>query len=325
MTTLIDPHNRQLTYLRLSVTDLCNYRCSYCLPNGYQGKAKPDELTLPEIHTIAAAFAQSGTRKVRLTGGEATLRQDLPDIIAAIRAQPQIESIALTTNGHQLGKKFPVYRQAGLSKLNISLDSFNPETFQKITGKNQSQTILRDIETILNTGFTSIKINTLLLREYAEATLPDALAYIKTHPVTLRFIELMQTGDNLGYFNRQHLSAAAIERRIADEGWQLRPRSPHAGPAREYTHPDFSGSIGFIAPYGKDFCTACNRLRVTSQGKMHLCLFGGVSHDLRPFLRSGDTEGLKKHLRELVMQKPEHHYLHDKKVGLITNLSITGG
>lgn len=151
------------------------------------------------------------------------------------------------------------------------------------------------------------------------------MAYIKTHPVTLRFIELMQTGDNLGYFNRQHLSAAAIERRIADEGWQLRPRSPHAGPAREYTHPDFSGSIGFIAPYGKDFCTACNRLRVTSQGKMHLCLFGGVSHDLRPFLRLGDTEGLKKHLRELVMQKPEHHYLHDKKVGLITNLSMTGG
>jgi len=124
---------------------------------------------------------------------------------------------------------------------------------------------------------------------------------------------------------RQLLSAAAIERRIADEGWQLRPRSPHAGPAREYTHPDFSGSIGFIAPYGKDFCTACNRLRVTSQGKMHLCLFGGVSHDLRPFLRSGDTEGLKKHLRELVMQKPEHHYLHDKKVGLITNLSMAGG
>ena len=227
MTPLTDSFNRRLSYLRLSVTDLCNYRCSYCLPHGYQGKASPDELSLPEIETLVAAFAQSGTRKVRLTGGEATL--------------------------------------------------------------------------------------------------PDALAYIKTHPVTLRFIELMQTGDNLGYFNRQHLSAAAIERRIADEGWQLRPRSPHAGPAREYTHPDFSGSIGFIAPYGKDFCTACNRLRVTSQGKMHLCLFGGVSHDLRPFLRSGDTEGLKKHLRELVMQKPEHHYLHDKKVGLITNLSMAGG
>ena len=324
MTPLTDSFNRRLSYLRLSVTDLCNYRCSYCLPHGYQGKASPDELSLPEIETLVAAFAQSGTRKVRLTGGEATLRRDLPDIIAACRAQPEIEHIALTTNAYRLDKLFPAYRAAGLDKINISIDSFHPETFRKITGKDECLNILRDVDGILTTGF-QVKINTLLLREYAEATLPDALAYIKTHPVTLRFIELMQTGDNLGYFNRQHLSAAAIERRIADEGWQLRPRSPHAGPAREYTHPDFSGSIGFIAPYGKDFCTACNRLRVTSQGKMHLCLFGGVSHDLRPFLRSGDTEGLKKHLRELVMQKPEHHDLHDKKVGLITNLSMTGG
>jgi len=324
MTPLTDSFNRRLSYLRLSVTDLCNYRCSYCLPHGYQGKASPDELSLSEIKTLVAAFAQSGTRKVRLMGGEATLRRDLPDIIAACRAQPEIEHIALTTNAYRLDKLFPAYRAAGLDKINISIDSFHPETFRKITGKDECLNILRDVDGILATGF-HVKINTLLLCEYAEATLPDALAYIKTHPVTLRFIELMQTGDNSGYFDRQHLSSAAIERRIADDGWQLRPRSPHAGPAREYTHPDFLGSIGFIAPYGSDFCTGCNRLRVTSQGKMHLCLFGGVSHDLRPFLRSGDTEGLKKHLRELVMQKPEHHYLHDKKVGLITNLSMTGG
>ena len=163
MTTLIDPHNRQPTYLRLSVTDLCNYRCSYCLPNGYQGKAKPDELTLPEIHTIAAAFAQSGTRKVRLTGGEATLRRDLPDIIAACRAQPEIEHIALTTNAYRLDKLFPAYRAAGLDKINISIDSFHPETFRKITGKDECLNILRDVDGILTTGF-QVKINTLLLR-----------------------------------------------------------------------------------------------------------------------------------------------------------------
>jgi len=323
MTTLIDPHNRQLTYLRLSVTDLCNYRCSYCLPNGYQGKAKPDELTLPEIQTIAAAFAQSGTRKVRLTGGEATLRPDLPDIIAVLNAQPQIQHIALTTNGHQLGKKFPVYRQAGLTKLNISLDSFNPQTFHKITGKDQSQTILRDIETILNTGFTSIKINTLLLREHAQETLHDALNYIRSRPIALRFIELMQTGDNPTYFQQQHQTAAQLEQNLIAQGWQLQPRQPHAGPAREYSHPDYIGNIGIIAPYSQDFCTTCNRLRITAQGKMHLCLFGSVAHDLRPYLH--DVGSLKNQITQLVQQKPEHHYLHNKKVGLITNLSMTGG
>ena len=323
MTTLIDPYNRRLTYLRLSVTDLCNYRCSYCLPNGYQGKAKPDELTLPEIQTIAAAFAHSGTRKVRLTGGEPTLRQDLPDIIAAIHAQPQIQHIALTTNGHQLGKNFPVYRDAGLSKLNVSLDSFNPETFQKITGKNQSQTILRDIETILNTGFTSIKINTLLLREHAQETLHDALDYIRTRPIALRFIELMQTGDNSAYFQQHHQNALQLEQNLIQQGWQLQPRQPHAGPAREYSHPDYIGNIGIIAPYSKDFCTSCNRLRITAQGKMHLCLFGSVAHDLRPYLN--DVGSLKTQLAKLIQDKPEHHYLHDRKVGLITNLSMTGG
>ncbi len=323
MTPLIDPYNRRLTYLRLSITDLCNYRCSYCLPNGYQGKAKPDELTLPEIHTIAAAFAQSGTRKVRLTGGEPTLRADLPDIIAAIRAQPQIESIALTTNGHRLDKNFPIYRAAGLTKINISLDSFNPETFKKITGKDQSQAILRSIETILNTGFSSIKINTLLLREHAQETLHDALDYIRSRPIALRFIELMQTGDNSAYFQQHHQNALQLEQNLIQQGWQLQPRQPHAGPAREYSHPDYVGNIGIIAPYSKDFCTNCNRLRITAQGKMHLCLFGSVAHDLRPYLN--DVGSLKTQLAQLIQDKPEHHYLHDRKVGLITNLSMTGG
>ena len=167
---------------------------------------------------------------MRLTGGEATLRADLPDIIAAIRAQPQIESIALTTNGHQLGKKFPVYRQAGLTKLNISLDSFNPQTFHKITGKDQSQTILRDIETILNTGFTSIKINTLLLREHAQETLHDALDYIRTRPIALRFIELMQTGDNSAYFQQHHQNALQLEQTWIKQAGNRKPAKPPPAP-----------------------------------------------------------------------------------------------
>lgn len=325
MMNLTDPFNRRLSYLRLSITDLCNYRCTYCLPNGYQGKAKPDELTLPEIATLVAVFAQNGTRKIRLTGGEPTLRRDLPEIIAICRAQPEIEHIALTTNAFKLGKLFPQYRAAGLDKLNVSIDSFNPETFYQITGKDKCRHIVADVEQILADGFYNIKINSLLLKEHIKETLPDALNFIKTRPVTLRFIEVMQTGDNAAFFNAQHISATQIEKNLLAQGWQLKPRQEHDGPAREYFHADFSGSIGFIAPYSKDFCSTCNRLRVTAQGKMHLCLFGGVAYDLRDFLRRDDRVGLTQFLHETMLLKPEHHYLHDKKVGLITNLSMTGG
>lgn len=320
---LTDPFNRRLSYLRLSVTDLCNYRCTYCLPDGYQGKAKPDELTLSEIETLAAGFAQSGTRKIRLTGGEPTMRADLADIIAICRARPEIESIALTTNAFKLGKRFPAFQAAGLDKLNISIDSFDPETFYQITGKRECSNILRDLDAILADGFTDIKINTLLLKKYAAQTLPEALAFIKNRPVTLRFIELMQTGDNFTFFNQQHLSANHIEQGLIEQGWQLLPRPYHAGPAREYRHPDYAGGIGFIAPYSKNFCQSCNRLRVTAQGKMHLCLFGGIAYDLRPHL--SDSTALKNYLFDVIREKPEHHFLHDKKVGLITNLSMTGG
>ena len=325
MNPLTDPFNRRLTYLRLSITDLCNYRCNYCLPNGYQGKAKPDELSLPEINTLVSAFAKSGTRKIRLTGGEPTLRRDLADIIAICKAQPEIEHVALTTNAFKLAKLFPSYRAAGLDKLNISIDSFDPDIFFEITGKRECSNILHALDQILNDGFYPVKVNTLLLRRYAERTLPDALKFVRERPVTLRFIELMQTRDNLGFFNQQHLSAASIETQLQEQGWQLRPTQPHAGPAREYYHRDFAGGIGFIAPYSKDFCCSCNRLRVTAQGKMHLCLFGGVAYDLRPYLQREDVVGLQQHLHELMLEKPEHHFLHDKKVGLIRDLSMIGG
>lgn len=135
----------------------------------------------------------------------------------------------------------------------------------------------------------------------------------------------MQTRDNTAFFSKQHFSAATIEAGLQAEGWQLVPRSAHAGPAREYRHRDFAGGIGFIAPYSKDFCQSCNRLRVTAQGKMHLCLFGGIAYDLRPWLSSGDQAGLQQHLYELMAEKPEHHFLHDRKFGLIRDLSMIGG
>ncbi len=322
---LTDPYHRRLSYLRLSVTDLCNYRCNYCLPDGYQGKAKNNELSLLEIDTLVQAFAQSGTRKIRLTGGEPTLRRDLADIIAICRLQQGIEEVALTTNGYRLAKLFPQYQQAGLNKINISLDSFQPDIFQRITGKNECLNILQAIDGLLANGVNNIKINTLLLKENQHNILQDTLHFIRTRPITLRFIELMRTGNNALFFNQQHCAASQLEDQLLQQGWQLKPRSAHAGPAREYRHPDFTGGIGFITPYSRDFCQSCNRLRVSAQGKMHLCLFGGIAYDLRPWLHSKEITGLQAHLNTLIAEKPQHHFLHQQKFGLIHDLSMLGG
>ena len=253
--TLTDPYNRRLSYLRLSVTDLCNYRCTYCLPDGYQGKAKPDELTLPEIETLVGVFAAAGTRKIRLTGGEPTLRRDLADIIAICKANPLIENVALTTNAFRLAKLFPAYRAAGLDKINISIDSFDPDVFFEITGKRECTNILRALDNILAEGFCNVKVNTLLLRRYAERTLADALDFVRARPVTLRFIELMQTGDNGSFFNSQHLSAAEIERGLQAQGWQLLP-APRANISTAIS-PAASASSPPTAKISAKAATAC--------------------------------------------------------------------
>ncbi|MDO5686903.1 MAG: GTP 3',8-cyclase MoaA [Neisseria sp.] len=322
---LHDAFARRLSYLRLSITDLCNFRCVYCLPDGYQGKCKNNELSLAEIATLVQAFADCGTRKIRLTGGEPTLRSDVAEIVALCAAQKGIETVALTTNAHRLQDIFPKLRAAGLSKINISIDSFDDATFHRITGKHHPERIVADIDRILGEGFHAVKVNTLLLRTTAWETLHDALDFVRRRPVTLRFIELMQTGDNHALFASEHIRATELETALTEQGWQLRPRDEHAGPAREYSHPDYTGGIGIIAPYADSFCTTCNRLRVSAQGKLHLCLFAAEDADIRPFLTRGDAAGLSAFLREIVLRKPENHFLHQKRSGLIRDLSMIGG
>lgn len=325
MKVLSDAFSRRLSYLRLSVTEVCNFRCSYCLPQGYRGGKRRDELSLSEIETLVSTFARNGTRKIRLSGGEPTLRRDLPEIIALCKAQDNIRSVALTSNAYRLAERFPLYVQAGLDRINLSLDSFQARRFASITGKDECQNILTTIDAILASGFGSLKINTLLLKSSAAENIRDALVFLRDRPLTLRFIELMQTSDNGAFFKREHLSAAPFEQNLQLQGWQLQTPSPDAGPAREYRHADFQGGIGFITPYSRDFCTACNRLRVTAQGKMHLCLFGGFAYDLRPYLRCADGLALQEALQRWVIEKPARHLLHEQNVGLIRDLSMIGG
>ncbi len=322
---LLDPFQRQLRYLRLSVTDLCNFKCHYCLPDGYQGKRPTNELTLKEITNLANGFASLGTEKIRLTGGEPTLRKDITDIIRVCKAPENIQKVAMTSNGWKLEKYYRQWIDAGLNQINLSIDSLNAQAFYDITGKDSLSDMLRAIDAILSDGSMILKINAVLLKSFGIQQLNDALDFIKDKPVSFRFIELMQTGENDDLFKKDHLTGAAVVEQLQRQGWQSLPRQLDAGPAVEYTHPDYHGRIGVIAPYSKDFCKTCNRLRVTSEGKMHLCLFDSLAFDIRPYLADGQQQRFTDYIKNLIQQKPESHYLKNDYVGLIKNLSMIGG
>lgn len=322
---LTDGFSRRLTYLRLSITDFCNFRCGYCLPNGYQGKRPDNELTLQEIEVLIKAFAEVGTKKVRLTGGEPSIRKDVTQIIEKVKATPGIETVAMTSNGYKLGKHVANWQQAGLDQLNISVDSFDPATFHKMTGFDMLPQLLQDIDKLLVTTDIKLKLNGILMEDTAYDSLLAALDYVKTRPMTYRFIEFMQTTDNKDLFFAQHAQSALITDYLLKNGWQAHNRGQNDGPAIEYSHPDYVGRIGMIAPYAPHFCDSCNRLRVSSLGKVHLCLFDQGNYDIRDYLQQQDVAGLVQKLHDFMPIKPEHHHLAESNSGIMHNLSMIGG
>jgi len=327
MASLIDRYGRRFPYLRLSVIEACNFRCSYCLPKGYQARPDlPRHLGVDEIHRLLTGFARLGMRKVRLTGGEPSLRRDLTDIIGVAAAVAGVEKIALTTNGVLLPQRIDDWRAAGLSHLNVSVDALDRARFAEITGHDRLPHILDGIDRALALGLSAVKLNAVLLRGLNDDQLPAFLDYLRDRPISLRFIELMQTGDNLEYFRRHHYRAEALEDALQTEGWSLLPRAADAGPAREYAHPDYRGRIGIIAPYSRDFCAGCNRLRVTSSGDLRLCLFGNVGIPLRPLLQDDDqADELQAALISQLGLKALGHGLHEGQTGLTPHLASIGG
>lgn len=324
---LTDRYARRFTYLRLSVTEACNFRCNYCLPNGTDCSAqrRSGELDLAAIERLVQGFAAAGIRKVRLTGGEPSLRRDLADIIAICKRTPGIDTVALTTNGYRLERELPRWHAAGLDALNVSVDSFDPARYALITGRDELQRVLAGIERAAQLGIRSIKLNCVLLREYNAGEIDGFLQFVRTRPLTLRLIELMRTGDNAEFFRRNHLRAEAVAQQLRQHGWQLQARGPHAGPAQEYRHPDYAGGIGLIQPYGEDFCASCNRLRVSGDGKLFLCLFAERHLDLRPLLREENPAALAQFLQRALSGKAESHRLQQAETGATRHLAMIGG
>lgn len=323
---LIDSFGRRFAYLRLSVTEACNFRCSYCLPAGYEKRGEHDFLTHNEIRRVTSAFAKLGVWKVRITGGEPTIRPDFIDIAATLASVAGIERLSLTTNGYKLADRAHDYFRAGIQAINISIDSMNDKKFQFITGHDRLAETLDGIDLCLATGFEAVKVNTVLLNTLNNREIEDFLSFVKNRKISLRFIELMRTNDNADYFNAHHISGETVRQTLEENGWSLKEREVGAGPALEYTHPDYLGSVGLIMPYSKDFCQGCNRLRVSARGNLHLCLFGEAGYSLRPLLQSDDQqEDLIKQILQLMSFKTSSHKLHEGLSGATRHLAMIGG
>lgn len=323
---LKDAFGRRFAYLRLSVTELCNFRCGYCLPNGYHKTFGPGFLSGDEIERLVRALVELGVWKVRLTGGEPSLRSDLPELIARLVNLSGLRAVALTTNGYALEKMAPVWASAGLSALNVSVDSLVPETFHRITGHDRLHEVRRGLEVARAAGLATIKVNAVLLKDINDGELPAFLDWIRRDDLSVRFIELMQTGDNAAYFAKHHLRADVVRAHLERRGWRVRPRVAGAGPAEVFEHEDYRGTVGLIAPYAKDFCASCNRLRVTARGDVRLCLFGDQSYSLRDLLQHDDQKHeLQTRLHTLFLGKPAGHFLQTGETGLTKNLAGLGG
>lgn len=324
---LSDAHGRRFEYLRLSLTDVCNFQCSYCLPNGYRkAKGAPAYLSIDEIIRLVRAFATLGLWKVRLTGGEPTLRPEFEEVAAAVASVSGIRRVAVTTNGYRLPERAQGFHDAGIRAINISIDSLDPHRFLEITGHDRLAEVLQGVDACQAAGFDSVKINTVLLKGLNDRELDKFVGFVATRDLALRFIEVMRTNDNPGYFGRHHLPGATVIAQLEARGWRASRRQAGDGPAIEYTHRQSKGRIGIIAPYSTDFCASCNRLRVSASGKLHLCLFGDGGFDLRPFLQSDSEQGaLVERIMALMGRKDRAHDLHNDNSGATPNLASIGG
>jgi len=324
---LQDPFGRRFSYLRLSVTDACNFRCVYCLPNGYKkSPQEQDPLDLNEITNLISAFAEMGTVKVRLTGGEPTLRDDFLEIASSVSRIPGIKQVGVSTNGFRLRKLAKPFRAAGVTAINVSVDTLDAKKFSEITGTDKLGAVLEGIEEALNAGFPEIKVNAVLLSGLNDNAIDDFLNWVKYKPIVVRFIELMPTGQTKEFFSRRHVQATALMQKLVNLGWLPKQRGLSDGPALEFLHSEYLGRMGIIAPYSKDFCSTCNRLRITSHGALRLCLFGEGNHQLRDLLQNANQKDeLKTRVHQILNKKEISHYLPEGKYGDNNTFSAMGG
>jgi len=323
---LIDAYGRRIEYVRLSVTDRCNLRCFYCLPKRFSGFEKQAHyLGLDEIERVMRAFAELGVSRVRITGGEPLVRKDLPLLAARLAALPGITDLSLSTNATLLHQHAQALRRAGVTRLNVSLDSLKTDRFARITG-GKLDDALSGLMAAKQAGFDPIKINMVALRGINDDEFEDMVAFCLEHGFTLRFIEVMPVGSTGRDAARHYLDLRTVERRLARTFTLIRSTMPGGGPARYVRVADSELRIGFITPISQHFCETCNRVRLSVDGTLYLCLGQDHNYALYPLLRRGVSDAsLTAALIEAIALKPRRHEFREKPGHVVRFMSMTGG
>lgn len=296
-----DRYGREINYLRISLTDLCNLRCVYCMPaEGVNKLCHRDILSIEEIAEIAAAAVELGITKIRLTGGEPLVRRGILDLVRRLHALPGLEELALTTNGLLLPEMAMPLKEAGLNRVNISLDTLNPDTYRRLTRIGELEQAMAGIRAARDAGLGPIKLNAVLVGGVNDMEIPELVAMTRDAPLELRFIELMPIGDAEVFGPEAYLPVDTVLQRIPE----LQPLpSDHGGVARLYALPGAKGRVGLISPVSCSFCSRCNRIRLTADGYLKPCLHSGKELPLRGL----HGEALREAIRAAVNAKPEAH------------------
>lgn len=331
---LIDAFNRRITYLRLSVTDRCDLRCTYCMPERMQFLPRSEVLSLEELHKLSLGFIARGIRKIRITGGEPLVRRDVVELIQALGRQigrdgVGLDELTLTTNGTQLAQHAEALAAAGVRRVNVSLDTRDRALFERLSRRDRLPQVLEGIAAARDAGL-AVKINTVALRGLNEDELPDLIGWAHGQGFDLSLIEVMPLGDVDADRMDQYLPLGDVRARL-ERHWTLSP-SDHrtGGPSRYVDVAETGGRLGFITPLTNNFCDGCNRIRVTTTGQLYACLGGAERVDLRAALRSADPDARLTEALDLAMRiKPERHHFRIDRRGAAPaqprTMSVTGG
>lgn len=322
---LTDPFNRRIEYLRLSVTDRCDLRCTYCLPEDFKDFEEPAHwLSFDEIERVVAAFTRLGVARVRLTGGEPLLRARLPLLAERLKRLPGLSDLSLSTNATQLDKHAQALVQAGVSRINVSLDSLQAERIQQITGRDALPKILAGLAAAKQAGLSPIKINMVVMPGVNDDEIDAMVGFCMQQGFTLRFIETMPMGDTGR--QAQYLDLQPVKARLQREFGLIEAVMAGGGPARYLQTPDGKFTLGFITPLSQHFCETCNRVRLSVDGTLYLCLGQEEKVELRPLLRAGaSNQDLEAAILQAISIKPERHEFREQPSKLVRFMSMTGG
>ncbi|MBS7824529.1 GTP 3',8-cyclase MoaA [Wohlfahrtiimonas chitiniclastica] len=324
---LVDQFGRTIDYVRISVTDKCDLRCTYCIPEGFRDFEVPQNwLTFDELTRIIRNFTELGVKRFRLTGGEPLLRKDLPELVASIKAIDGVEDLSMTTNATQLEKHAVALKEAGLDRLNISLDGLTTSVIKEITGLNCFNKVYNGIMAAKNAGFKQIKINMVPMLNLNDNQIEPMIAFCIEHGFILRMIEVMPMGDTGRNTQGKNLSDFLKEiyhKYDLVESMQVRG----GGPARYWQSKDGKFTLGLITPISQHFCETCNRVRLSVDGTLYMCLGQNEQYALRDLVRSPDCtdESIKQAIRQAIDLKPEKHEFVEDKGKIARFMSMTGG